>query len=84
MVVDSVGNVVGRVVGLMFDGTQRVLPNVVLQQQGLMVGLMVTPNGFEGSGGSLAFSLADCKGQAFPALPLVNLDTLYTPPFSVR
>ena len=139
LVVDSVGNGVGHVVGLMFDGSQRVLPNVILQQQGLMVGLMVTPNGFEGSGGSLAFSLAGYKGQAFlssdfttlilpgtiegpgntvyvpdpsatpgpvtaqsllqlgtcfsfqfdlpsavPALPLVNLDTLYTPPFSLK
>lgn len=138
-VVDSVGNVVGYVTGFTFDGSQRVLPNIVLQQNGLRVGLMVTPNGFEGSGGSLAFARADCQEQAFlagdfntlilpatieapgstvyvpnptaapgpvtarsllqlgtcfsfefglplavPALPLVDLNTLFTPPFSIK
>jgi hypothetical protein len=139
MVVDSAGSVVGSVTGFTFDGPQRVLPNVVLQKDGLLVGLMVGPGGIEASGGSLAFDQAGCQGKAYlyapfatlilpgtiegpgqtlyvpdpsatpglvtaqsqlltgtcytyqfdlpsavPAIPLVDLDTLYTPPFSLK
>lgn len=139
MVVDSGGTVVGNVIGLTFDGSQRVLPEVVLQRNGRLVGLLVYPDRFEGSGASLAYESLDCTGQAWlngpfatpilpgtiegpgqtlyvpdpsatpglvtaqsllqlgtcftfqfdylsavPAIPLVDLDTLYTPPFSLK
>ena len=139
MVVDSADRVVGSVIGFTFDGPQRILPNVVLQKDGLLVGLTVGPGGLEGSGGSLFFDQAGCQGQAYlsgpfdtlilpgtievpdqtlyvpdlsatpglvtvrsflqigtcftfqfdlltavPAIPLVDLGTLYTPPFSTK
>ena len=139
MVVDSAGSIVGSVTGFTFDGPQRILPNVVLQKDGLLVGLTVGPGGLEASGGSLAFDQPGCQGKAYlsgpfdtlilpgtiegpgqtvyvpdpsapaglvtaqsflqigtcftfpfalpsavPAIPLVDLDTLYTPPFSLK
>ncbi|MFZ1058343.1 MAG: hypothetical protein WAP47_04015 [Candidatus Rokuibacteriota bacterium] len=139
MVVDSVGTLIGNVLGFTFDGSQHVLPNVVLQRNGRAVGVVVTPNGFEGSGASLSYESLNCTGtpyldgdfttlilpatiegpghtvyvpdtsatprpvaaqsllmqgacfswlsnlqSAVPAIPLVDLDTLYAPPFTVR
>ena len=139
MVVDSAGTVVGSITGFTFDGSQRVLPQVVLQRDGRLVGLLVHPDGFEGSGPSLAYGSMDCTGQAWlggpfatlilpgtiegpgqtvyipdpsappglvtagsllqlgtcftfqfdvssavPAIPLVDLNTLFTPPFSLK
>lgn len=139
---DTVGTMVGSVTGLSYDGSQRVLPNVVLQRNGLLVALLVHLDHFEGTGASLVFESPGCplgsplldgdfttlilpatiegpgstvyvpdtsvaplsgsmRGQsllqagqcftfpfdlvsAFPALPLVNLDTLFTPPFSIQ
>ncbi|MBI3030257.1 MAG: hypothetical protein HYY64_12165 [Candidatus Rokubacteria bacterium] len=140
-VVDSVGTQIGGVVGLTFDGSQRVLANVVLQQDGRMIALIVYPDHFEGTGPSLSYESTDCTGtplfdgdfntmilpgtiegpgstvyvpdtstppqaltaksllqlgmcfpvpggfglpSAIPAVPLVDLDTLYTPPFSLQ
>ncbi len=139
MVVDSAGTVVGSITGFTFDGSQRVLPQVVLQRDGRLVGLLVHPDRFEGSGPSLAYESVDCTGQAWlngpfatlilpgtiegpgqtlyvpdrsatpglvtaqsllqlgtcfafqfdlpsavPAIPLVDLNTLYTQPFSLK
>jgi hypothetical protein len=139
MVVDSGDTVVGNVTGFTFDGSQRVLPAVVLERNGQRVGLLVHPDRFEGSGPSLAYESLDCTGQAWlngpfatlilpgtiegpgqtvyipdlsatpglvtaqsllqmgrcftfqfdvspavPALPLVDLDTVFTPPFRLK
>lgn len=141
MVVDSIGTLVGGVLGLTFDGSQRVLANVVVQKDGRMVALVVYPDHFEGTGPSLAYESTNCTGtplldgdfntlilpatiegpgntayvpdtsappqsltansllqlgtcfqvqggfglqSAVPARPLVDLDTLFTRPFSVR
>jgi len=89
MIVDSVGTVVGSVTGFTFDGPQRILPNVVFQKDGLLVGLMVGPGGLEGSGGSLVFDQAGCQGKAYLSGPFATLvlpgtiegpgQTLYVP-----
>lgn len=75
MVVDSTGAVVGYMAGLMFDGPQRVLPNVILQWNGRAIGLLVTPNGLEASGGSLSYESPDCSGTPL----LESLPTLILP-----
>jgi len=141
MVVDSAGTVVGPITGFTFDGPRLVLPQVVLQLDGRLVGLLVHPDRFEGSGPSLAYESTNCTGQAWlsgpfatlilpgtidspfktvlyipdpsatpglvtvtarslwlgtcfpfefpvssavPAIPLVDLNTLFTPPFSLK
>ena len=91
-VVDSVGNIVGSVTGVMFDGPDQVLPQVVLTRDGVTFALLVTPSGFEGTGQSLAFALMNCQGTAFlnstPTLILpgtidVPGHTVYVPDTSV-
>ncbi len=69
MVVDRIGSLVGGVVGLTFDGSQRVLANVVLQKDGRMVALIVYPDHFEGTGPSLSYESPNCTGT-----PLVDGD----------
>ena len=73
MVVDSAGTVVGSITGFTVDGPRLVLPQVVLQRDGRLVGLLVHPDRFEGSGQSLAYASMDCTGPAWLSGPFATL-----------
>ncbi len=69
MVVDNIQTVVGPVVGFTFDGSDAVLPNIIVQRTAqdaakntrvFAFALLVRPMSFEGSGRSLVFEAPDC------------------------
>ena len=93
-VVDGVGTEIGSVTGLVVNGSQQVLPVVVLQRNGVSVALLVFPDHFEGTGAALSYESLDCTGAPLLTGPFDSLvlpatvegpsSTVYVPDTSLK